>query len=276
MRDEFPALNGNVRVLPIEVDDGKEKIQFLDGDPAETLNGQSVLLLDGAIHSGGMMSLCAKEVLKYDPAELGSYALVIKRGSAFIPTLWGVMMEETDRAFFLLDAIPNNRLDAAGHNPQNTKKQPLVHIERLNERMLDMPPVKSGVGSMDRMKWSDRHFQMVASDHLACTYVLAHGKTITSYISMHRLENGGLMIDEIAVDLSQQKKGYGGVLMRFADTLARQGNCPVVRLLAIKKNVEFYKAFEFRPVEGKESIRLDDEEYWPMEKAVLYHHSPVR
>ena len=93
---------------------------------------------------------------------------------------------------------------------------------------------------------------------------------------MHRLENGGLMIDEIAVDLSQQKKGYGGVLMRFADTLARQGNCPVVRLLAIKNNVEFYKAFEFRLVEGKESIRLDDEEYWPMEKAVLYHHSPVR
>jgi hypothetical protein len=139
MKDhEFAALAENVRVLPIEVDDEK-KIQFVRDEP-EALRGQSVLLLDGAIHSGGMMSNCAAEVLKYDPLEVSSYALVIKRGSAFIPTLWGMMMEETDRAFFLLKEIPNHRLDAAGHNPQKTKKQPLVHIERLNEQMLELPP----------------------------------------------------------------------------------------------------------------------------------------
>jgi predicted N-acetyltransferase YhbS len=129
---------------------------------------------------------------------------------------------------------------------------------------------------MDRMKWSDRHFQMLSSEHQVCTYVLKRGKAIVGYLSMHSLENGGLMIDEIAVDASQRGKDYGGVLMRFADTLARQGSCPVVRLLAIKQQASFYERFEYRFVEGKNSIRLDDEEYSQMEKAVLYHHSPVR
>jgi N-acetylglutamate synthase-like GNAT family acetyltransferase len=273
---EFPELVKNVTVLPIEVDD-KKKVRFRNEKPAKILRGKSVLLLDGAIHSGGMMSACAQKVLSYDPTELSSYVLVIKRGSGFIPTFWGMMMEETDRAFFLLDQIPNNRLDAAGHNPQETKKQPPVHIERLSTRMLKSPHVRSGVKSMDRMTWSDRHFQMNSSEHNVCTYVLEHGKTIVGYLTLHRLaENGGLMVDEVAVDVKQRGKDYGGVLMRFADTLARQGNCSVLRLLAIEDKVRFYDKFGFRLVAGKDAILLDNEKYILMEKLVLYHQSPVR
>ncbi len=221
-----------------------------------------------------MMSSCAAEVLKHSPTELSSYALVIKRGSGFIPTLWGLMMEETDRAFFLLGKIPNHRLDAAGHNRQDTKKQPLVHIERLNERSVGLPKVTCGVESMDRVTWSDRYFQMQATAYHTCTYVLMRGSTALGYLTLHRVDDGALMIDEIAMDVSQKKKGYGGVLMRFADTLARQGNCRAVRLLAIKEQVEFYKGLEYRLVEGK-PFRLDAEEYWPMERTVLYHQSPI-
>jgi len=275
--NEFPELAKNVTILPMAVGNRK-RVSFRGANAARIVTGKSVLLLDGAIHSGGTLSACAQKALAYKPAELSSYVLVIKRGSSFIPTFWGMMMEETDRAFFLLNEIPNNRLDAAGHNPEGTKKQPLVHIERLNTRMLQSPCVQSNVKSMDRITWSDRYFQMLSSEYEFCTYVLEHGNKIVGYLTLHRLKEngGGLMVDEVAVDVKQRGKDYGGVLMRFADTLARQGNSSVLRLLAIKNNVPFYKKFGFRLVSGKKPILLDDEEYIPLEKLVLYHQSPVR
>lgn len=273
---EFPNMAETVQVLPISVDHGNKSVRFLGGDPAVQLRGQSVLLLDGAIHSGGMMSRVAAEVLRFEPAELSSYALVIKRASRFVPTLWGLMIGETDRAFFLLDSIPNNRLDAAGHNAAKTKKQPHVHIERLNDTHVKLPPVASQVPSMDRITWSDRVFQMQASEHHTCTYVLQHGAAIVGYLTVHGVEADFLMIDEIAVDQNQQKKGYGGVLMRFADTLARHADCRYVRLLGIDQQVDFYKGFEYRLLEARDPIILDAETYRLMERAVLYHQSPIR
>ncbi len=270
VEEEFPKLR-QIDVVSIEMDDGNQNIRFVGGEKPDALRGQSVLLLDGAIHSGNMMTACAEAVLECDPAELSSYALVVKRGSAFIPTLWGLLINESDRAFFLLDKLPNNRLDAAGHNAANTKKQPLVHIARLSERMVKTPPIECEVPSMDRATWSDRHFQMVASNHHTCTYLLQRGKTTLGYLTMHLQDDGSLMIDEVAIDKNQQGHGYGGVLIRFADTLARQGNCPAVRLRAIKEKVEFYLRFNYRHVSPDEPIILDTETYFLMEKAVLNH-----
>jgi GNAT superfamily N-acetyltransferase len=272
---EFPHLIEEVRLVPIDMVNGRTTATFPQ-DNAEELRGQSVLLLDGAIHSGGMMSACAAEVLKYEPSELASYTLVMKRGSSFIPTLWGLMIEETDRAFFLLDEIPNHRLDAVGHNGPTRKPQPPVHLQRLDEQMVNAPLLTSGVASMDRIRWSDRHFQMVTSGHQICTYVLRRGAAIAGFVTLHGLPCGGLMVDEVVSDPEKRGIGYGGILMRFADTLARQGKCRVVRLLAIRDKVEWYEKHEFRRVSDAEWIRLDDEEYLPMEKAVLYHQSPIR
>lgn len=84
------------------------------------------------------------------------------------------------------------------------------------------------------------------------------------------------MLDEIVTDPELRSLGYGGILMRFADTLARQGKCRVVRLLAIKSKIEYYEKHGYSRVGGESAIRLDDEEYQPMEKAVLYHQSPIR
>lgn len=266
----FSNLFQDVRIFPIDVD---SETHFTEPDPAKVLANQSVLLLDGAIHSGKMMLACAAKVLEFGPAALSSYALVMKRGSAIIPTFWGVMVEETDRAFFLLHEIPNQRLDATGDKPD--KKQPSVHLERLNKTMLDVPPIKCGVASMDKIGWSDRYFQMEATNYRTCTYVLKRGGVIAGYLTLHNVD-GDLVVDEVAVADDQRKIGCAGVLMRFADTLARQGDCKGVRLHAISNKVDMYQHFGFSKVVGKQPLRLDDEEYILMEKVVLYHQTPVR
>lgn len=269
---EFPALAESVQVMPIAVNADRTEVQFVGSDPAAVIPGQSVLLFDGAVHSGSMMQACAAVVLSYRPAEMISYTLVIKNGSGFIPTLWGVMIAETDRAFFLLDAIPNQRLEAGS----TSRPSAPVHLEQLGERHLTLPPVVVHVGSMDRVRWSERHFQMQASEGATRTYVLMRGAGIVGYLTLHGLEGGGLMVDEIAVDADQQGKGYGGVLMRFADTLARQTSCRFVRLFGIEAQVPFYEGLKYRKLTERAPVRLDAETYWPMERTVLYHQAPVR
>jgi N-acetylglutamate synthase-like GNAT family acetyltransferase/hypoxanthine phosphoribosyltransferase len=268
---DYPDLIKGVVVVRIDVDSKRTIASFPDNN-SDDLKGKNVLLLDGAIHSGKMMSLCATAVLKFNPAELVSYALVIKRGSSFIPTFWGLMIEETDRAFFLLNKIPNHRLVIKS----TSKKKSPVHFQRLNNDLLSHPKIQSGVPSMDRMEWSDRYFQMTSTENRTCTYVLQRGPSIVGFVTMHTLSCGALMVDEVVSDPSCRGQGYGGILLRFADTLARQGKCRAVRLLAISNQIDFYEKHEYIRAAAVKPIQLDKEEYHPMEKAVLYHQSPLR
>lgn len=271
VRNRHPELLARVKILPIEVSktSKRTKVKFVGDDrPEKLIPNKAVLLLDGAIHSGRTMAECAAAVLTHRPKELSSYSLVIKASSSFIPTMWGVTIAETDRAFFLLDEIPNHRLDAGAGDD---KKRVQVNLERLDKRHLQKPRVLCGVASMDRAKWSDRHYQMTANETPPCTYVLLRGKVIVGYLTIHFAASGRMVIDEVAVGKNQKGRGYGGVLMRFGDTLARHVNCSTIRLNAIHDQVGFYRRLGYRKVAGRSSIQLDQETYWPMERPVLYH-----
>jgi GNAT superfamily N-acetyltransferase len=235
-------------------------------DLAGALGGKTVLLLDGAIHSGDTMNRCVAEIMRFKPSEVSSYSLVMKGGSSFIPTFWAVAIGETDRAFFLLETIPNHRLDAGA-----SRNQPPVHLERLSERHLEKPLIQCGVPSMDRGTWSDRLFQMQVANNPPCTYLLVRGDRICGYLTIHGAGKV-LSVDEVAVDPALEGTGYGGILLRFADTVARQTDCYSVQLLAIEKQVPKYQRFEYTKFEGRSPIKLDTETYWPMERAVIYHH----
>ena len=267
-----PRLAESVSVLPIEVDDGTRQIRFTQGDPAKDIPGQNVLIFDGATHSGRMMTNCVAEVVRRRAAGVCTYSLVLKRGSTFIPTFWGVAVDDVDRAFFLLEMIPNHRLDAGGPRSPKKKKALNIHIRLLCESHLKKPPVVCGLGSMDRVTWGDRHFDMKAGDQRRCSYVLEQGDEILGYVTLTRAKDGSLAIDEVAVDRKHHGKNLGAVLMRFADTMARQFDCQEVHLHAIKDKLDFYKGFGYA-VAAKSPLMLDDEEYWPMEKPVIYNQS---
>lgn len=229
----------------------------------EDLRSKSVLLLDSAIHSGRMMTHCVSEILKHEPASLTTYALAVKRCSTFFPTLWGVMTDEGDRPYFLLGAIPNNRLNAGARN-----KQPPVHIRLLAEEHADGKPIKCGLASIDRVTWSDRLFQMNEAAG-TLTYVLERGPTVVGFLTLH-VDAEALTIAEVVVDPDYQDSGYGGILLRFAETMARQSDCHRIRLNAISAKVDLYKKYGFDR-SHRPARRLDAEEYHPMERLVLYH-----
>jgi GNAT superfamily N-acetyltransferase len=132
------------------------------------------------------------------------------------------------------------------------------------------------VKSIDRITWSDRNFEMRVTDFETCTYVLKRVQTIVGFLTVKLFELGKLLVSEVVVDKTQQKRGYGGVLLRFADTIARQTNCRSVRLHAIENKREFYGKFGYELVPGVQPIPLDDEMYYLMEHALLYHEGPWR
>jgi ribosomal protein S18 acetylase RimI-like enzyme len=268
LQEQHSHLASQIRLLPIEVNDAGRGVHFAGTPPRKVLRGAPVLLFDGAVHSGNMMARCAREVLRHQPADLLTYSLTIKRGSAFIPILWGLMIEESDRAYFLLQRIPNNRMDA-GNRPQ-----PFVHLQKLNEEMVNDEPIRSGVKSIDRMTWADRLYQMQTTDSAACTYLLKRGAESVGFLTLH-FSAQVLFIDEIVVKKEDRGQGYAGILLRLGETMARQAGCRSIRLNAIEKRKEVYMGFKHLPLPGASTLTLGSEQYHPLEKAVLYHHSPL-
>jgi GNAT superfamily N-acetyltransferase len=171
----------------------------------------------------------------------------------------------------MLHEIPNSRLNAG-----TKRAQPPVQLFLLSEEHLKQSPVISGVESIDRITWTDRHFEMRVTDFDTCTYVLERGEIIVGFVTLKLFGPNKLLVSEVVVDKRQQKHGYGGVLMRFADTMARQTDCRVVRLHAIANKIEFYKTFGYRLIPDTQPIPLDNEMYHTMEHAIFYHDGPWR
>lgn len=250
--------------------DAADQLQLTGMSPGDVA-GKCCLIIDSAVHTGRLMNRCHRKLVEFGAADVLSYALVIKRGSQHIPTFWGLMIAEVDRALFSMHEIPNNRLVSCS----SQKQQPVV-LALLDEAGAALPPVVTGVPSMDRITWSDRLYDIRASaaDQYTHTYLILKAGCAVGYLTVH-LEPGrkSLVIDEIALDQAWHGKKLGGVLLRFACTLARHHDCRKVKLNAIDAQVSFYVKYGFKESPGRSPLTLDSETYHPMEKSIL--HEPA-
>ena len=271
-----------IRLLAVEVDEAQATVRFSPNEPS-SLAGQHVFFLDGAIHSGRTMNRCVQQAYLLGAVGVCTYALVMKRGSGFVPTFWGLMINDADRAYFLLDTLPNNRLEGRVEN----QSPPYANLRLLQESDTSKPLLKKTVSSMDRATWGDRLFDMRTNpDHK--TYVLETAKLsvteqeqatdrektggrIVGYLTISQVELNSIQIDEVAVHPNECGKGYGALLIRFAETLARHSQCDSVRLYSISNRVDFYKGLGYDLAKGDKPIPLDAEQYLAMEKPILHH-----
>jgi GNAT superfamily N-acetyltransferase len=121
---------------------------------------------------------------------------------------------------------------------------------------------------MDRVTWGDRWFDMAAGEQDKICYLLVRRKSVLGYLTVHHTARKIMVVDEIAMGKKYRGKGYGGILIRFADTLARQSDSAAIQLHAIKEQVEFYKHYGYHPV-PEEPLHLGGEEYHLMRRPVL-------
>lgn len=231
------------------------------------LRGRHVFIIDSAIHSGETFSAVHDRIAAAKPASIATYSLVVKRSSCFYPTYWGCTIADSDRAYFLLDRIPNNRL-STGRSDHGTK--PYWSFKRLEKADCSRSPVCSGLKSIDGMSWSDRHYGMLTNENGLATYLCEVGSQIAGFLTFHYEPGRTFVVDEVAVDRKWQGKGLGGTLVRFADTLARQSSLPRVKLWAIANKTKFYRKYGYKPIIGEPKVWCGDEEFQPMVKVGLY------
>jgi GNAT superfamily N-acetyltransferase len=259
-----PQMIPLVSVLGIAVEkDGS--LQFDQGDPTKDLPGKHVLLLDASVHSGRTMLRALQAIRGFGALGICTYALVLKKSGQIVPSLWGVMIDDRDRAYFQLDSVPNNRLTT-----HFNESHPYAYLRRLAEADDAKPPLVTGLASLDRATWGDRHYDMLESPDGKCTYLLETSGGTAGYLTIHFADHA-VCIDEVALAQNEQGHGYGGVLMRFAETLARQNDCRGVRLNAIKDRVPWYEKLGYGSVPGRPCLHVEAEEYHPMEKLLLHH-----
>lgn len=252
--------------IGIEKTEGTTTVRMAPEDEA-LIPGKRVMLMDGAIHSGKTMADCHRHLTKLGAAAVCSYSLVVKRSTCYVPTFFGLMIGDPDRAYFLLDTIPNNRLDAGA------SRSPYVHLELLEESDVERPQLVSDLGSMDRITWGDRYYDIQNSTNRQ-TYLLKERDTVVGFLTLHTERKGMLTIEEVAVDREHKSKGYGGILLRFADTMARHSSCRSIRLNAITNKVELYRKFGYAEM-AKKPLKLgSDEAFQPMTRPILYHIPP--
>lgn len=268
-----PRLVAGTNVIPVQFArgvGGASGAVDLQGTLPTDVAGQNVLVLDSSIHSGSTMQATIAAVQAHGPRSIATYTLILKQSSCFIPTYWAVTIHDHDRAYFLLPKVPNNRLDPKFPRDHG-------HLRRLSEADLaTLPPIVSGTTSLDRTTWEDRWWDMQVTkgaDSQHYTFLFEICGAVVGYLT-YTLTPNSMTIDEVAIAKDLKRKKYGGTLMRWAETVARQSSCAEITLWAIESGVPFYEAQDYRLDQSKSDMTLDGDKFKLMRKKILYHLSP--
>lgn len=268
-KEDGSPLTGKLILIGHERD--SEKITLQATDPDGDIKGQRVMIIDSSVHSGNTMLAVIRRLEKSGPASITSYTLILKRGSVIVPTFWAVTIADHDRAYFLLDRLPNNRLEA-----KNIQE---CHLRLVSREDLDLEPITGGLDSLDQITWADRLFDMECSDQDRRSYILEVCGQRVGYLtySIRPALRGQtvLMIEEIVVDGAHQNVGHATTMLRWAETMARQSGAEELQLWAIDEARPVYVKSGFKPVAGPKLLDLGKEKYTLMYKRVIYHlHLP--
>jgi GNAT superfamily N-acetyltransferase len=207
------------------------------------------------------MLAAANLLQEFGVSKLTSYTLVLKRGSCFIPSYFGLIIDDADRALFQLEKYPTNRL---------FKRKPFGTLRKLAAEDVHRTPNNpdSGVPSIDKMTWGDLLYDKEAkSSHV---YVYELDKKIAAFISFKTSKEGVMLIDAVAANKSLHGLGVGAMLVRWAETWARSSDCHSIELWAIEGRMDFYENKGF--VRTSQKLDLGGGEiYIRMCREILYN-----
>jgi len=247
----------SIQVVPLSFERDTNTILLSNMEDKKVFSSNpAVLVMDSSVHSGSAMRAAAAEVITLGASAVMTYSLVIKKSTSFIPNYFGLVIDDCDRAFFLLDAIPNNRL------------MPFGCVRRLEQKDVNRcrQCLDSGVASIDSVTWADLWYD--AKTRSSHVFVYEQDKEIEGFISFS-LSGRKLFIDAIAVDKRGQGKHIGSNLMRWAETFARASNCGAITLWAINERKNFYKHMGYDVT--SEEMDLGHEKYTRMSRKLLYN-----
>lgn len=261
--DRLPAaLSEKLAIIRLNYIKGDNEVQFQDsGDQVFLAEARSVLLIDSSVHSGRSMLEAVRAIESCGPSRILSYTLVLKRGSSFVPSYFGLVIDDTDRALFQLDRYPTNRL---------FKREPFGVLRKLSEddAKRDCASLATGVESIDKMTWGDLLYDKIAKG--SNVYVYEQSGIICAFLSFKIVSDGVMFIDGVALNKDLHGRGIGGMLLRWCETWARSADCHLVQLWAIENRVGVYEKAGFAATNRKLDLG-GGERYIFMQRELLYN-----
>lgn len=245
-------------------------IFFRDPQPAQShFDVEVAFVVDSAIHSGASFTAAANFLIQKGIRSIISYSLVVKRSSAFIPTYFGLLIGEHDRAYFQLDEIPSNRLSI-----MRAPQPPYGHMRAISADDAKGPPrhLNTGTPSIDAITFADLWYDVRA--HGKSVYFFEVGSEIAGMVTFKMLPSGVMLLDTIARDKRFKGQDVGGIMWRWAETFARSSRCATIDLWAIQNKIGWYKSLGFEEVPNETLDLGPAEKYQRMRRRILYNVKP--
>ena len=233
--------NFDIKVLHATYERTGEVVRFFRPDKKEisledlsVLADKRILVIDSAIHSGSSMLAVCERLASSEVEDVLSYSLVLKRGSCFVPTYFGILIREEDRAYFKLSAIPNNRLIE--------KKKSFGYLRPIQKEDVGRSDINTGVDAVGAnfggLLYDDKA-------HGSQTYLFIKGMQAIGAIQFKLEEKKGVFVNIVAVDKQFHGLGVGESLLRWSESLARSSGCREVTLWAINDRIGYYEKMGF-------------------------------
>jgi GNAT superfamily N-acetyltransferase len=250
-------LRKKVKATTVYVDRKTNRVRYANA-PGDRLGNRGVLLIDSAVHSGQSMSRVVWSLWQHGASSVLTYTLMLKRSSKFIPTYFGILVEDKDRVYFQLDEMPNNRLCETP--PFGVLKE--VEPADFKKKLLKVGP------PFEDLTIGDLLYEKRTRNYHPYLYEL-NGQ-VAGFINFGKKKNV-LFVDAWATAKRFQGKGIGGALLRWAETWGRSNRCDAIELWAFKPAIKTYKhlGFEFL---GNNIMKLGTgQSYSLMGKKLLYN-----
>ena len=236
-----------------------ESITFLTSNDGVTFGNEPVFVIDSAIHSGRSMTRLVESLRRAGAVNFVSYGLVLKSGSKLIPTFFGVVIDDKDRAYFDLEAIPNNRL----HD-----KKILVGVLRLLSQADADAPIGDVGPPFETISVGDLLYDQETRS--SQVYGYEENGQIIGFVSF-RKTGTALFIDSIGTIKTERNKGIASAMLRWAETWGRSNRCSYIELWGFEDAIPVYTKYGYELVDNEWRTLGAGHRFKLMHKPLLYH-----
>lgn len=236
-----------------------QEVQLQDEVNREALASGRVFVIDSAVHSGASMLAVCEHLAHLGAGDIVSYSLILKKGSCFVPTFFGLLIDDEDRAYFQLPVIPNNRL--------MKKKEPVGYLRPIRESDATLPTMPVGVKSVET-SFGELLYETKARGMQVYLYIVRND--VCGFVCLS-IRGRQAFINSVAAHKGHRGKGIGPALVRWTETLARSSQCERIDLWAIGDRIEFYKEMGYSIVEDETFAYDGEAKYKRMQRKILYN-----
>ena len=208
---------------------------------AAFFHGKNTLIMDGSVKSGRQMRTVVDAVAGFKANVIHTYAMVLKRGSGFIPSSWGLIIDDYDLAhYYMMSGEAVRLLDTP--ECQGFARELATQDAKT--------PALCGWPESELMSWVKLYYErMQKAPQTARAYVFISGEQTVAYFLTEMEGSPPSRFMKLSLITTKGEHAFaGGYALKWAESLGRKADCRAVRLRVERKYEQQFVEMGFDPV----------------------------